>query len=146
MICTTSPIILSWMHECSNVYWAVNPKQKHLFILNDHLLHCQINSAFFLWIYMFRKSKSESPEDVTDSAPVTPVKRSAGRQRRSRIPDRPDISFREEVAFSIWCSRRLPCRAQHVGKSPPPPNVVFLTKYKSQVLPCHRLLHSSTEG
>jgi len=61
-----------------------------------------------------RRSKSDDP-DGGGSMPSTPVKRAKGRQRRSRIPDRPDLSF------SLWSIMKN-CIGKDLSKIPLPVN------------------------
>jgi len=60
-----------------------------------------------------RRSKSDSPDGI--SVPSTPVKRSSGRQRRKRIPDRPDLTF------SLWSIMKN-CIGKDLSKIPLPVN------------------------
>jgi len=60
-----------------------------------------------------RRSKSDTTDG--NSVPSTPVKRSNGRKRRSRIPDKPDISF------SLWSIMKN-CIGKDLSKIPVPVN------------------------
>jgi len=60
--------------------------------------------------------KKEKKEDLPDGEKIaTPVKRPAGRARRSRIPDKPDISF------SLWSIMKN-CIGKDLSKIPIPVN------------------------
>jgi len=61
------------------------------------------------------KKQDDLPDGETSTKVSTPIKRAAGRTRRSRIPDKPDISF------SLWSIMKN-CIGKDLSKIPVPVN------------------------
>jgi len=71
--------------------------------------------AHTLTIVKKREKKNDMPDGDKSGKVATPVKRAPGRERRSRIPDKPDISF------SLWSIMKN-CIGKDLSKIPVPVN------------------------